>query len=84
MTQSPAKFIDRWFDLAPLGFPGWEHNTAFRATTGNSAGLCVEVRMIGCDFSVRLFGSGRGLFDAIEQHIEKTEALIAKQARVAA
>lgn len=84
MPVSPAKFIDRWFDLAPLGFPGWEHNTAFRVTTAGSAGLCVEVRMVGSDFPVRIFGSGRGLFDAIKAHVEKTEALIAKQDREAA
>jgi hypothetical protein len=75
---------ERWFDLAPLGFPGWEHNTAFHVTTARSAGLCVEVRMVGSDFPVRLFGSGRGLYDAIKSHIESVEALIAKQDRVAA
>lgn len=80
----PPILPERWFDLAPLGFPGWEHNTAFRVTTADSAGLCVEVRMVGSNFPVRLFGSGRGLFDAIKAHIEKTEALIAKQDRVAA
>lgn len=80
-----APFLpERWFDLSPLGFPGWEHNTAFRVTTAGSTGLCVEVRMVGSDFPVRLFGSGRGLFDAIKAHIEGVEALIAKQDRRAA
>lgn len=82
-----ADLAEQWFDLARLGFPGWEHTQAHRVTTNTAGrGLApqyLSVRMNGSAFEVRLFDTGGGMFKAITRHIEGVEALIAKQDRLA-
>jgi hypothetical protein len=83
MSQSP----EQWFDLATLGFPGWEHTRAFRVTTNTRGGrgpMWLEVRMQSASFIARLFDDGRGTFAVVKDHIEGVEGLIAKQDLVAA
>lgn len=66
---------ERWFDLAPLGFPGWEHSQATVSTTAGDSTLFCEVRAVGSNFSALLFDKGGGLFPAIRKHIAAVEKL---------
>lgn len=75
-----AQATETWFSLSPLGYPCWEHTQAFVATTAGGNTLHCELRMVGSNFIVRLFDDGPGLFAAIASHIDRVEALIAKQA----
>lgn len=81
-----ADLQEQWFDLARLGYPGWEHTQAHRVTTntqGRGPGAkYIRVRMRGSSFDVMLFDIGGGMLQTVARHIDGVEALIAKREAV--